>query len=93
MNKGKDLRRHARIPANLEVQVSHPRFGTATLKTKDLSDGGVYVWVSSHPDLKVGDTVTVQLAHPLGDGEEPPLLHMRVVRQDDNGVGMMFIVD
>lgn len=82
-------RRHQRLPVNFEVEVTHEVYGTQILRTRNISDGGVFL-VTESP-LEVGVVVSVRLRGCLGSGEEPPTLRMRVVRVETMGCGLEFI--
>ncbi len=84
-------RRHSRLPVNFEVEMTHVVLGTQILRTRNISDGGVFLVTENPP--AVGEIVQVRLRGCLGSGEEPPTLSMRVVRVETLGCGLEFLED
>lgn len=84
-------RRHARMNISLKVELNHPELGAHTLQTKDMSDGGLFVYYPEPVEFQVGHTVTVQVAALLGDGEEAPIVPMEIRRVCDVGLGLQFV--
>lgn len=82
-----DRRECARIAMDAVVVVRHPQVGTLNCKTRDISDGGVYVLVESGDFPPLGSIVEVQVQ---GLAVPAPILSMRVVRQTADGFGMRF---
>ena len=84
----KDLRQYVRTSLTSKVKLTHPDTGTIEVKTKDISDGGIYV-LSAMSDLPpVGSQVKVQLiATPF----EAPVLNMILVRIEPDGMGLKFL--
>lgn len=82
-------RRHQRLPVNFEVELTHAVLGTQILRTRNISDGGVFLATNNPPSL--GDLVQVRLRGSLGGNEEPPTLTMKVVRLEDEGCGLEFV--
>ncbi|MFO8024859.1 PilZ domain-containing protein [Thiohalophilus sp.] len=89
-----DKRHHARFALALDVRVTfeHDSF---ILKTRDISDGGVYLAIeedaSTLPPL--GSRVSLQVQTPLLDDEPPPVVAGEVVRRTDEGIGIRFLED
>ncbi|MBI2382385.1 MAG: PilZ domain-containing protein [Gammaproteobacteria bacterium] len=81
-------RKHQRLPVNFEVEISHISFGVQILRTRNISDGGVFLVTETPP--AIGELVMVRLRGFLGDGDEPPQLSMRVVRIETLGCGLEF---
>ena len=85
------MRKHVRSPLRARVIMRHDTLGEFELHTKNLSDGGLYVFAEGHDMPPEGDQVTVQVQGlPGGDA---PLCRMEVVRVDPKGVGLQFILD
>ncbi len=83
-------RRHPRIPMKCRIKVSHESFGELVAQTRDLSDGGVFI---RHPQL-VGLAIGTLISGQVQDLPiEAPLLKMEVMRTDDEGIGVRFILD
>jgi len=70
-----EQRAHPRIPVSTEITVRHVRFGTASARTVDVSEGGVLIEFPGCP-LVVGDQVSGQVSSL----EDAPLLQGTVVR-------------
>lgn len=82
-------RKHVRTQLNASVKLTHPEVGDLNLKTGDISDGGAYIITDGDGSLGVGDVVSVQVQGLPGG--EAPVLSMRIVRMDKQGVGLEFI--
>lgn len=80
-----------RTPLRAEVKFSHPEVGDLKLHTGNISDSGAYILSEGHNVPKVGERVAVQV-QGMGDGEAPVVM-MRIVRMDKDGVGLEFIND
>ncbi len=83
-----DKRRHVRTPIVCRIRIVHPRFGEMMVKTRDISDGGVFVVLDDAPALPVGDIVQGQVQGLVADA---PVLDMEVVRVEPTGVGLKFV--
>lgn len=81
-------REHSRTAMNATVMVRHPLIGEVVYKTRDISDGGVYVVVESGQFPPLGSIVEVQVQ---GLPVPAPMLSMEVVRRGADGFGMQFI--
>jgi len=86
-----ERRRHHRIHVPLEVELTHESTGTVNLKTRDLSDGGVFLVMKNQPIPPEGSLVTVRLKGAFDGGELPPATTMKVVRLEGLGVGLEFV--
>ncbi len=82
-----DKRRHERIAFPAEVKIMHPGFGSIIGRTRDMSDGGLFLLVDINPGLEIGARVTVQAQDISG---EAPLVEARVVRIEASGVALMY---
>ncbi len=85
---GSELREHVRTKLTSSVNISHPDIGTMEVKTKDISDGGIYLLSMMTNLPPVGSQVKVQL---IGTPFEAPILDMVVVRVEPTGIGLKFI--
>lgn len=89
-----DKRDHARFALALDVRVTfeHDSF---ILKTRDISDGGVFLSIEEQaltlPPL--GSRVSLQVQTPLQDDEPAPVVEGEVVRRTDDGIGIRFLED
>ena len=82
-----EKRRYLRTELPARVKLCHLDIGEVILKTRDLSDGGIYLLCESCNHLAIGTEVTIQV---LNDGVEMPLVDMIVVRHDSEGMGLSF---
>jgi hypothetical protein len=82
-----DKRQHERIAFPAEVKIMHPDFGAIIGRTRDMSDGGLFLLVDTNPGLGVGARVTVQAQDISG---EAPLVEATVVRVESSGVALMY---
>ena len=90
-SKFNNKRDNSRMPVTLTVEITHESIGTIELKTRDMSNGGIFVIIDKKPGLTVGLEVLVKVKGKLGDGEEPPTLKMKVVRAEPQGYGLKFL--
>lgn len=87
--KEKGKRKTVRTKLRAEVKFSHPDVGELKLHTGDISDGGAYIFSEGNEIPKVGEVVKVQV-QGIGGGEAP-IVEMRIVRLDNDGMGLEFI--
>jgi hypothetical protein len=85
-----DKRRHERIAFPSEVTLTDPDFGAITTHTRDVSDGGVFLFIDQAHSLQVGVRVTLQVRDMSG---EAPIVRAKVVRVEDDGVALMYEQD
>ena len=71
-------------------EVMHPSFGCISLKVRDLSDGGAFVFTGNHIAPPVGTVVKVRIKRLTGVINQEPV-DMRVVHHQPGGFGLMFI--
>ncbi len=83
-----DLRQHIRTALTSNVKLTHPDTGTIIVKTKDISDGGIYLLSCITNLPPVGSQVKVQL---MDTPFEAPILDMIIVRLEPTGIGLKFI--
>jgi c-di-GMP-binding flagellar brake protein YcgR len=84
----KDKRRHIRTPLVCRIKITHDSLGELVVKTRDISDGGVFVVLEPNQVPPVGTHVTGQVQ---GLMEDAPILEMEVVRVEPSGVGLRFV--
>lgn len=88
---GKNKREHVRSKLRADVKLSHPELGDLNLHTGDISDGGAYVYTEGHPVPALGQIVSMQV-QGMGSGDAP-VVKMKVIRSDKNGIGLAFVDD
>ena len=87
----RENRRALRTSSDALVTMSHPSFGTITVKARDLSDGGIAVDVSHHISPPVGTVVDVIIKRHKGALNVTPI--PMIVKHIEQGgiVGLAFI--
>lgn len=87
--KRDDGRKHPRTRLRALVTLNHPRTGEQRTHTRDISDTGAFLLNEGIvlPDL--GEIVEVQVQGLPGD--PAPIVRMRIVRIDKDGVGLEFV--
>lgn len=83
----KDKRRHIRTPLACRIKVIH-QGNEMIVKTRDISDGGVFVVLEQEQVPPIGSLVTGQVQGLMDDA---PILEMEVVRVEPSGVGLRFV--
>lgn len=82
-------RRHPRTPMTVNIKITHPAIGEKVVKTKNISDSGLFILVEPTEMPPVGEIVIGQV-HGMTD--DPPRLKMEIVRTEADGIGLQFIV-
>ena len=84
-------RQHMRSPIKLTLLIRHPVLGELHLKTRDVSDGGVFLIDRDHRLGELGRVIEGQV-QGAGDGSAP-WVKMEVVRMEDSGTGLRFVTE
>ncbi len=84
-------RKHLRIGLIVDIELTLPGQDMVNVRTRNISDGGLYLILDEIELPTVGTEVKVRLKNQLGDGEEPPINRARVVRHEQNGIGLVFL--
>ena len=82
-----DKRKYERLPLSAKVKITHPAIGSVMVWTKDLSDGGVYLITN---DIKLPPIGSVVEGQVQGSMESAPVIKMKIVRVECDGVGLQF---
>ena len=82
-------RRYPRTRLRAEVKLNHPEVGALSSHTRDISEGGAFVVTENIATPRIGDIIEVQVQGL--PGEPAPVVPMRVVRIDRDGVGLEFV--
>ena len=85
-----ELRQYERRPFNAFVDVQHPNMEIFEWRSRDISEGGIFVRTGSSPKPPVGTVLKVRLKRHGGAINIEPL-PMRVVHQRRDGVGLLFL--
>jgi c-di-GMP-binding flagellar brake protein YcgR len=86
----KDKRRHVRTSFACRIKITHDSVGELLVKTRDISDGGVFVVLEPEQIPAIGTRISGQVQ---GLMEDAPVLQMEVVRVEPAGVGLRFLQD
>ena len=84
----KDQRRHVRTAFACRIKIIHESVGELLVKTRDISDGGVFVVLEPDQIPPVGTLLTGQVQGLMDDA---PVLQLEVVRVEPTGVGLRFV--
>lgn len=83
-----EQRRSIRTPLSCRIKIAHESIGEVLVKTRDISDGGVFVIIDPENIPAIGTVVTGQVQGLMDDA---PVLDMEVVRIEPQGIGLRFI--
>lgn len=83
-----DKRESVRTPMACRIKIEHESMGELVVKTRDISDGGVFVVLEPEQVPPIGSIVTGQVQ---GLVAEAPVVRMEVVRVESEGVGLRFL--
>jgi len=84
-------RKHLRIGLVVDIELTLDNAEIITVRTKNISDGGLFLILDDIDMPPIGSKVQVRLKNQLGDGDTPPANYAMVVRQENDGVGLEFI--
>ena len=84
-------RRYPRTRLRAEVKLKHPEVGEQLSHTRDISEGGAFVLNEDITLPALGEVIEVQVQGM--PGEAAPIVRMKVVRIDRDGIGLEFIKD
>lgn len=86
----KEKRREQRHPMAVEIKVSHEAIGEVLVKTKNLSDSGLFIVTDPKKMPPIGTRVNCQIQR---NGEEFPIVPMEIVRTTDGGLGLLMVTE
>jgi len=84
-------RKHLRIGLVVDIELTLPDKEPVEVRTRNISDGGLYIILDKIELPAIGTEVKVRLKNQLGDGEEPPINRALVVRHETDGMGLQFL--
>jgi hypothetical protein len=87
-NNMDNQRKHPRNPFEVNVKIWHPDFGEKTVKTKDVSESGLFIVTEPTAMPPVGEVIEGQVQGMMID---LPIVKMKIVRTDEYGLGLEFI--
>lgn len=76
-----------KTPFSCRIKIWHDSIGEMVVKTRDVSDSGVFVLTEPAAMPGIGQIVTGQVQGMMADA---PILEMEVVRVEKVGVGLRF---
>jgi len=79
---------HPRLPLTARVKISHPSIGEKIVKTRNISDSGLFILVEPTEMPPVGEIIQGQIQGPM---ENPPIVSMEIVRTEEEGLGLRFL--
>lgn len=86
----KNKRRYERHPDSLQMSVKPVSGDSRTYTTRDVSDGGMFLFALTTEQLPVGTEVVITPVR-YAPGIAPPVIKGRVVRSSAQGMGIEFI--
>lgn len=86
----REQRRFERSSSQAIVEISHPSFAPMQLRARDLSDGGVFVFLGNHIAPPVGTVIKARIKRHTGTLNQEPV-DMRVIHHSQDGMGLMFV--
>ena len=89
-NRIMDQREHPRIQIPLLVELIHPAIGTVQTTAKDISEGGLFVYLAN-PKIREGGKLRLRVLTILPTDTQPkPTIEMQVKRVTEEGLGLAF---
>ena len=83
-------RKHTRHAIAVNIKISHTDIGVRVVKTRDISDGGVFVLIEPVEALIPGSIVEGQVQDMVMD---VPVVMMEVIRIEKTGLGLRYVLD
>ena len=87
----KEKRKYPRRSVELNVELSYPSGDVKTVKTRDISEGGLFLILDELEKPVLGEVVGVKLVDESAGKEVFPSDEAVVVRYAPDGVGLAFI--
>lgn len=81
-------RDHPRYPLEADIKIVHPKIGEKIVKTKNVSDSGLFILVEPAVMPPIGEVIQGQIQ---GEQDDLPLVTMKIVRAEDDGLGLQFL--
>ena len=82
-----EKRQHIRTTVTAGVKLMHPSIGSLSIKTRDMSNGGVFLFTGSQVELPVGTEVSIQAQDMMA---EAPIVKAKIIRVEPDGVALEF---
>ena len=84
-------RKHIRVGMTVDVELTLPGQPTCDVRTRNISEGGLFLVLENADAMPIGEMVEVKLKHKTEDGEEPQTQHAVIVRHEAGGIGLAFV--
>jgi len=88
IDSGRDKRRHERTSVRVKIRITHDSFGSVVIRTRDISESGVYLISNELEIPPPGSVIEGQIQDEYG---ERPIVKMEVVRVEPEGFGLKFL--
>gem|GEM_PF-917402 len=85
-----DKRKHPRFRVAMRVEVEQPGGQMQILRTRNMCENGVFLEAGESPLPALGSRVWLRILDRLGGEEEAPRVEGRVVRVEEEGIGVQF---
>jgi len=85
-------RKYPRLPLPMKVEVSVEDQEPVVMKTRDMSDGGVFLEDNENIILQMGVKLTIKVIESM-QGGDPAEIPATVVRVADDGFAVQFDLD
>jgi len=80
-------RKHSRISATINILIKHSSIGEKHIKTKDISDGGLFLLIEPEVMPPIGEVIVGQVI----DIPDAPIVDMEIVRVELDGIGLRYL--
>ena len=87
----KDKRRYPRRPVELDIELSYPSGQIHVVKSRDISEGGLFLVIDSASQPIIGEVLRIKLLGDSASKESLPSEEAVVVHQASDGIGVAFI--
>mgnify|MGYP001819206443 CR=1 FL=1 len=85
-----DLRRYPRHPMKVSVELTFLEEPYAIVKTRDISEGGMFIEVDAATKFPIGELVNLHYLDPLNNDEDT-FKDAMIVHVANDGFGVSFI--
>ncbi len=92
-NKVDNQRRNIRHPIEVPIRLVDESGVEQEGVSGNVSDCGLYLTITLAERPALDSIVQVQVMTPMGDGSAAPINNAKVMRHDENGIGLKFVFD
>lgn len=86
-----ESRKSARQPIHLDVELAYPSGERHQAVTRDISDGGMFIFISSELRPVLGEVVAIRLIGHSAEKITLPATEAVVVHATPQGIGLAYI--